>query len=159
MITNLHKNKILDEAVTGVQNMQESAHREALYFVRVSRGELLDERTGEPLSDVEINLRLRNWLMSLDSVRARLRYFRDVTLPAYPDLLQLAALRGITPEDLEGPAQLIGALLDDFKVKVGYDTANPEAVLLNSRAEVIEYCLELASSAAIPPSIWDNPLE
>lgn len=155
-VTNIHKMRLIQQSAIAVGNMQESAHREAAYFIKLATGELVDSETKQPVSVGEINTRIGNWLKALDKVRRDLRHFRDVTLANYPDIIELAALQGLSPDDLEIPGQEIGDLLDEFRFKMGFTEEQLVDREDRTAAEIIEHCLWLQSVVPLPLSVWSE---
>lgn len=157
-LTNLHKNRLLEQALTGVANIQESIYKEPLYFIKLATGELLNPDTGTAFTEREINRRIGDWLASLDFVRSNLRTFRDVTVVNCPDIVDLAALRGITPQDLDVPGQAVGDLLDEFTFRMEF---TPELIAERTDktlSEIIEHCSWLHNAATAVPGVWENQL-
>jgi hypothetical protein len=134
-LTDAHRKLMIEQAQTGVLNLQMSVHRNA-----VTHRQWAVDQSVELL---QLQQMIADTLASYESIRARLRHFRDVTIPADPGFTTVGDSLKLTMQSVGSLGQEVADHIDAF-------AAMPRA----SYPEIIAACDLLMANVNEPPSIW-----
>lgn len=135
-LTDAHRKRMIEQASTGVLNLQESVRRNALTHKQWAVDQSL------PLA--ELQQRINDTITAYESIRASLRYFRDVVIPADPGFLTVGDQLALT-------LQSVGVIGTEVADEIDVFAAMPRT----SYAEIIVACDYLINNVDAPPSVWD----
>lgn len=135
-LTDAHRKRMIEQASTGVLNLQESVRRNALTHKQWAVDQSL------PLA--ELQQRINDTIAAYESVRARLRYFRDVVIPADTGFLTVGDQLALTLQSVGVIGTEVADEIDVFA-----------AMQRTSYAEIITACDYLINNVDPLPSVWD----
>lgn len=134
--TDAHRKRMIEEAQTGVLNLQRSVHQNAVAHRQLA----LDES----VSLAELQQRISATLAAYEAIRARLRHFRDVTIPSDSGFLTVGDSLSLT---LEG----VGTIGQEVADEIDVFAAMPRTTY----AEIITACDYLIANVDPLPSLWN----
>lgn len=134
--TDAHRKLMIEQAATGVLNLQRDVYLNALLHKQWA----VDQEV--PVS--ELQQRINNTIAAYESVRAKLRHFRDVTIPADPDFLTVGEQLALTLQSVGELGTVIADHIDVFA-----------EMPLSTYAEIISACDYLITNVNPPESVWD----
>jgi hypothetical protein len=135
-ITDAHRKLMIEQAQNGVLNMQMSVANNAATHKQWA----LDESV--PLA--ELQQRITDTIAAYESIRSRLRHFRDVTIPADSGFLSVGDSLKLTLQSVGNVGQEVADHIDAFA-----------AMPRSTYAEIIAACDYLITNVNSPPSVWD----
>ncbi|MCP5244868.1 MAG: hypothetical protein H6937_02410 [Burkholderiales bacterium] len=135
-MTDAHRKRMIDQAYTGVMNLQESVLRNALTHKQWA----IDQIYTLP----ELQQRINDTLAAYESIRAQLRNFRDVVIPADPGFLTVGDQLALT-------LQSVGVIGTEVADEIDAFSVMPRT----SYAEIISACDYLIANVDPLPSVWD----
>lgn len=135
-ITDAHRKHMIEQAQTGVLNMQRSVHDNALTHKKWAQ-------EGMPID--ELREKINRTIDAYESIRARLRHFRDVVIPADPGFLTVGDSLKLTLQSVGDVGQQVADHIDHFA-----------AMPRSTYAEIIDACDYLIDNVNPPPSVWDD---
>lgn len=135
-ITDAHRKAMIEQAQTGVLNMQMSVARNA-----VTHKQWAVDQTYQL---GELQQRINDTIAAYESIRARLRNFRDVIIPGDPGFLLVGDALMLTLQSVGSVGQQVADHIDVFA-----------AMPMTSYAEIVTACDYLIVNVNAPPGIWD----
>ena len=134
--TNAHRKRMIEEAAQGVINLQQSIASNAA----AHRKWAVDQSV--PLS--ELQTMISDTINAYEAIRAKLRHFRDVTIPADAGFTLVGDQFLLTLQSVGSVGQAVADDIDVF-------SAMPRATY----AEIIAACDYLIANVNPPESVWD----
>lgn len=135
-LTDAHRKAMIEQAQAGVLNMQMSVARNAVTHKQWA--------TDESVPLAELQQRITDTIAAYESIRARLRNFRDVTVPADAGFVTVGNSIKLTLQSIGDIGQEVADHIDVFA-----------AMPRTSYAEIITACDYLIANVNEPPSVWD----
>lgn len=135
-ITDAHRKLMIEQAQTGVLNMQRSVYANAMTHKNWAQSQTVQL--------LELQQKISATIDAYEAIRSRLRHFRDVVIPSDPAYLQVGDSLKLTMQSVGTLGQQIADHIDIFA-----------AMPRTSYAEIIAACDYLIDNVNPPPSIWD----
>lgn len=135
-LTDAHRKHMIEQAQTGVLNLQRSVHANALTHKQWAQ-------EGMPLD--ELAEKINRTLDAYESIRARLRKFRDEVIPSDPGFLTVGDSLKLTLQSVGDVGQQVADHIDVFA-----------DMPRSTYAEIITACEYLIDEVNQPPSVWDD---
>jgi len=135
-LTDAHRKRMIEQVQTGVLNLQDSVASNAATHKQWAISEM-------PLA--ELQEKITRTIDAYEAIRARLRKFRDVTIPADTQILAVGDKMSLTVQSLGVLGESVTAHIDAFDVmpKTTYE-------------EIIAACDYLIANVNPAPSVWDD---
>jgi hypothetical protein len=134
-LTDAHRKMMIEQAQTGVLNLQMSVHNNAVTHKQWA--------INESISLAELQQRITDTLAAYESVRSKLRHFRDVTIPGDSGFLSVG-------DSLKLTLQSVGSIGQEVADHIDVFAAMPRT----GRAEIIAACDYLIANVDALPSVW-----
>lgn len=134
--TDAHRKFMIEQAATGVLNLQMSVANNA----KTHRQWAADESV--QLADLQ--QRISDTIAAYEAIRAKLRYFRDVTIPADSGFLTVGDQLALTLQSVGDLGTAVADRIDVFA-----------AMPRSTYAEIITACDYLIANVDVPESVWD----
>lgn len=135
-ITDAHRKLMIEQAQNGVLNMQMSVARNAATHKQWA--------VDQSVELTQLQQMITDTIASYESIRARLRHFRDVTIPSDPGFLTVGDSLKLTMQSVGNLGQEVADCIDTFAI-----------MPRSTYAEIITACDYLIANVNEPPSIWD----
>lgn len=134
-VTDLHRKAMIEQAQIGVLNLQHSVAENAATHKKWA----ID---GMPLE--ELQEKIDRTLDAYESIRARLRHFRDVVIPSDAGMLEVGDALRLTLVSVGQVGQDVANHIDHFA-----------GMPRTTHQEIIDACDYLIDNVNPPPSVWD----
>lgn len=134
--TDAHRKRMIEEAASGVVNLQRSVRQNAMTHKQWAVGELFSLN--------ELQQRLNDTLAAYESIRTKLRHFRDVVIQSDPGFLSVG-------DSLKLTLSSVGTVGDEVANAIDTFAAMPRTTY----ADIISACDYLITNVDAPPSVWD----
>ena len=135
VMTDMHRKRMNEQVEIGVINLQQSTFSNAQTHKKWAQ---------DGMELAELQEKITNTINAYELIRAKLRHFRDVVIPADPGMLTVG-------DSLKLTLQTVGAVGQEVADRIDVFAAMPRT----THAEIIAACDYLIDNVNPPPSVWD----
>jgi len=126
---------MIEQVEIGVINLQSSVYNNAVTHKRWAQ---------DGMELAELQEKITNTINAYESIRAKLRHFRDVVIPSDPGMLTVG-------DSLKLTLQSVGTVGQEVADRIDVFAAMPRTTY----EEIITACDYLIDNVNPPPSVWE----